>query len=249
MNPLALVTGATQGIGRAVAVRLAADGMQVAVNGRGRTDAMSEVVGQIAGIAAPADVSDAQQITSMVEALESDHRSPDVLVSNAAYMSMGDIDTYDVDDWWRVVDTNLRGTYQLVQAVLPGMRERRKGRIVIIASEWGVIGWPNATAYGASKAGLIALTKSLGRELAPEGIVVNCVAPGVIDTPQLEVDAADAGVELSTIRERYADGTPLGRIGSADEVASAVSMLTSDKIESLVGQTIQINGGTTRCRV
>lgn len=246
---LALVTGATQGIGRAIATRLAADGMRVAVNGREHTDAMSEVVAQVKGIPAPADVSDSEQITAMMEALESEHRSPDVLVSNAAYMSMGDIETYDVADWWRVVDTNLRGTFQLIQAVLPGMRGRRNGRIVIIASEWGVIGWPNATAYAASKAGLIALTKSLGRELAPEGITVNCVAPGVIDTPQLEIDAADADVDLSTIRARYAGQTPIGRIGSADEVASAVSMLTSDKIKSLVGQTIQINGGTTRCRV
>jgi NAD(P)-dependent dehydrogenase (short-subunit alcohol dehydrogenase family) len=119
---------------------------------------------------------------------------------------------------------------------------------VIIASEWGVIGWPDATAYAASKAGLVSLTKTLGRELAPEGIVVNAIAPGVIDTPQLLVDADAAGVSLSEMHETYAQSIPLGRIGAAEEVAAAVALLADHRLGSMVGQVVQVNGGSTRAR-
>ena len=118
----------------------------------------------------------------------------------------------------------------------------------LIASEWGVIGWPNAGAYSASKAGLIALTKSLGRELAPEGITVNGIAPGIIDTPQLQVDADDAGITLAEMHEQYARDIPLGHIGRPEDIAAAVSLLARADMGAFVGQTIQINGGTTRCR-
>jgi 2-hydroxycyclohexanecarboxyl-CoA dehydrogenase len=123
-----------------------------------------------------------------------------LLVANAAYMSMGPFLEQDTQDWWRQIDTNLSGTFYLVRAVgrLGG------GRIVIVSSEWGVTGWPNASAYAASKAGLISLGKTLDRELAPEGIITNVVAPGVIDTPQLENDARDADVSLEEIKARYA---------------------------------------------
>ena len=107
---------------------------------------------------------------------------------------------------------------------------------------------PGATAYASSKAGLIALTKSLGRELAPENIIVNAVAPGVIDTPQLEVDAADAGVELAEMHARYAAQIPAGRIGRPEEIAAAVALLARRDVGAFAGQTIQINGGATRCR-
>jgi NAD(P)-dependent dehydrogenase (short-subunit alcohol dehydrogenase family) len=163
-------------------------------------------------------------------------------------MSMGPLVDYDLDDWWRVVDTNLGGTFHLIQAVLPGMRRAGGGRIVIISSEWGVTGWPNATAYAASKAGLNSLTKTLGRELAPEGIIVNAVAPGVIDTPQLEVDARAAGVSRAEIVEEYARDIPLRRVGKPEEIAAAVSLLADSRLSSLVGQILQVNGGTTRSR-
>jgi 2-hydroxycyclohexanecarboxyl-CoA dehydrogenase len=133
-----------------------------------------------------------------------------------------------------------------VRAVLPGMRRRGGGRIVIIASEFGVVGWPNATAYSASKTGLISLTKTLGRELGPEGILVNAVAPGIMDTPQLDVDAEDAGVSPEEIRRRYAADSPMGRIGRPEEIAALVAFLGSDGAGALVGQILQPNGGTTR---
>jgi 2-hydroxycyclohexanecarboxyl-CoA dehydrogenase len=195
-----------------------------------------------------ADCCDPAAIGAMVSDLEASVGSVDVLVANHAYMSMGPLVDYDVDDWWKVVDTNLGGTFHLIQAVLPGMRRKGGGRIVIVTSYWGVIGWPNASAYAASKAGLISLTKTLGRELAPEGIIVNAVAPGVIDTPQLEVDARDAGVSLAEIHRQYAEGIPVGRIGRPQEVADAVAFLADPRVSAIVGQTVQVTGGETRTR-
>jgi len=244
----ALVTGATQGIGLSIVERLVADGAVVAVNGRIADNRMSEAVAATGAHPAPADVSDPSAVRDMVADVERNLGTIDILVANHAYMSMGPLVDYDLEDWWRVVDTNLGGTFSLVQAVLPGMRRSGGGRIVVISSEWGVIGWPNATAYSASKAGLISLTKTLGRELAPEGIIVNAVAPGVVDTPQLEVDARAAGVSRAEIVEEYARDIPLRRVGRSDEIASAVALLADPRLSSLVGQVVQANGGTTRCR-
>jgi NAD(P)-dependent dehydrogenase (short-subunit alcohol dehydrogenase family) len=240
----ALVTGAAQGIGRAIARRLAADGTRIAVNDREPTAALDELAASLHGIAAPADVSDRQQVRDMVA-----RTGPvDILVCNAAYMTMSPFYEHPPQDWWKVVDTNLTGTFHLIQAVLPGMRGRGGGRVVIVSSYWGVSGWPNATAYAASKAGLIALTKTLGRELAPEGIIVNAVAPGVIATPQLEVDAKDAGISLDEVQRRYAEHIPLGRIGRPEEIADAVAFLAGQEVGAMVGQVLQVNGGEIRCR-
>jgi NAD(P)-dependent dehydrogenase (short-subunit alcohol dehydrogenase family) len=210
---------------------------------------MLDVVDRVGGFPVPADVSDRDQVFAAVEQIERAHGPISVLVCNAAYMTMGSLTEHDEDDWWRVVDTNLTGTFQLIQAVLPGMRRLGGGHIVIIASEWGVTGWPRASAYSASKAGLISLTKTLGRELAPEGIYVNAIAPGVTDTPQLEVDASDAGLTLEQMHGEYAKDIPLGRIGQPQEIAAGVSLLTRQDMGAVVGQVLQINGGTTRCRV
>ena len=245
---LALVTGAAQGIGAAIARRLAADGATVAVNDLTDGERLAEVVAATGGFPALGDVS-APDVATLVDGIERDHGPVDVLVCNAAYMSMAPFCDDDEDDWWRVVEVNLAGTFRLIQAVLPGMRRAGGGNIVVIASEWGVIGWPEASAYSASKAGLIALVKTLGRELAPENITVNAVAPGVVDTPQLLVDAASAGVSLDEMRSRYGTDIPMGRIGRPEEIASAVALLARNDIGAMVGQTLQINGGSTRCRV
>lgn len=244
-----LVTGAAQGMGRAHAQRLAADGARVAVNDRVASPELTELAEQIGGITAPADVSDPDAVRAMVAAVERELGDLDVLVANHAYMTMSPVLDHEPDDWWRVVDTNLGGTFHLIQAVLAGMRRRGGGRIVVVASEWGVIGWPAATAYAASKAGLISLVKTLGRELAPEGILVNAIAPGVTDTPQLEVDAADAGVPLDEIHRRYAQDIPLRRIGRPEEISAAVSLLADFRLGAMTGQTVQVNGGSTRTRV
>ena len=247
---VALVTGAAQGIGAAVARRLAADGAQVAVNDLASTPASTEVVEATGGFPAMCDISGAG-VTAMVDGIEKDHGPVEILVCNAAYMSMApfDADADDEDDWWRVVEVNLAGTFRLIQAVLPGMRRAGGGNVVVIASEWGVVGWPEASAYSASKAGLIALVKTLGRELAREGITVNAIAPGVVDTPQLLVDAAAAGTSLDEMHRRYGAAIPLGRIGRPEEIAAAVSLLARRDVGAMVGQTLQVNGGSTRCRV
>ncbi|BDX33969.1 3-oxoacyl-ACP reductase [Mycobacterium antarcticum] len=255
---LALVTGAAQGIGSAIARRLAADGAEVAVNDLRPSAALDEVVAATEGFPAVGDITD-PAFVDLVDGIERDRRPVDILVCNAAYMTMAPFTTDerlreeqlddDEDDWWKVVDTNVAGTFASIQAVLPGMRRAGGGNIVVIASEWGVIGWPGASAYSASKAGLIALVKTLGRELARENITVNAVAPGVVDTPQLEVDAAAASVSLAEMQRRYGADIPMGRIGRPSEIASAVALLARDDIGAMVGQTLQVNGGSTRCRV
>jgi len=246
---VALVTGAAQGMGAAHARRLAAAGATVAVNDIRASDALSELADEIGGVAVPGDVSEPQVCTRITDAVVAAAGRLDALVANHAYMTMAPILQHDERDWWRVVDTNLSGTFHLVQAVLPHMRRVGEGRIVVITSEWGVTGWPDATAYAASKAGLISLVKTLGRELAPERIIVNAVAPGVIDTPQLQVDADAAGTDLASIQARYAETIPLARLGTPEEIAAAVELLVDFSMEAVVGQVISCNGGTTRSRV
>jgi NAD(P)-dependent dehydrogenase (short-subunit alcohol dehydrogenase family) len=245
-DKVALVSGAGQGLGRAIALRLAAEGARVAVNDRVPSERVDEVVRETGGIPAIADVSDPDAVGRMVDEVERALGDVEVLVANHAYMSMAPFTQHDPDDWWRNLDVNLSGTFFLIRAALPGMRRRGRGRIVIIASEFGVVGWANATGYSASKTGLISLTKTLGRELAPEGILVNAIAPGIMDTPQLDVDAEDAGVSPEEIRRRYAAESPIGRIGRPEEIAAVVAFLATDGAGAFVGQILQPNGGTTR---
>lgn len=246
---IAIVSGARQGIGAAVARRLASDGAWVFVNDREEGRDLTAVAEEVRGCTLAADVTDRERVTEAVAEVERVAGGLDVLVCNHAYMTMDAFTEHDEDDWWRIVDTNLTGTFTLIQAALPAMRRRGGGRIVVIASEWGVTGWPRATAYAASKAGLISLVKTLGRELARENIVVNAVAPGVTDTPQLQVDAADAGIALAEMHARYGADIPVGRIGTPEEIAAAVAFLARPQLGAFVGQTLQINGGSTRCRV
>ncbi|TDC98063.1 SDR family NAD(P)-dependent oxidoreductase [Actinomadura sp. 7K507] len=245
---VALITGAGGGLGTAIARRLAAGGHLVALNDHPDRD-VTGLAAELGGVAAPADVSDPEAVESMVTGIER-HTGEHVgiLVAGAAYMTMSPFAEHDLDDWWRIVDVNLGGTFACAQTVLPGMVERGGGRMVLVSSEWGLIGWPDATAYSASKAGMIALTKSLGRELGPLGIAVNAVAPSVIDTPQLEVDAKAAGVTVEEIRDRYAERVPFGRIASAEEVAESVAFLADPRLPTLIGQILHVNGGTTRSR-
>ncbi|MET4427583.1 SDR family oxidoreductase [Mycolicibacterium sp. 624] len=245
---VALVTGAAQGMGAAHARRLAAAGATVAVNDIRDSAQLQALADEIGGLTAPGDVSDAGECRRIADEVARVSGRLDILVANHAYMTMAPLADHDDTDWWKVVDTNLGGTFFLVQAVLPHMRAAGAGRIVVITSEWGVIGWPEATAYSAAKSGLISLVKTLGRELASEHIIVNAVAPGVTDTPQLQVDADAAGIELAAMHQRYASSIPLGRIGSPDEVAAAVELLSDFDLESVVGQVISCNGGSTRSR-
>ena len=245
---VALVTGAAQGLGHATALRLAADGFTVAVNDIADDGRLTGLAARIGGIAVPADIADPAAGPAMIAAVAEQAGPVTVLVANAAAMAMSPFLDSDPAGWWRQIDVNLSGHFRLIQAVLPGMRARHHGRIVIISSGWGVIGHPNATAYAASKAGLIALTKGLGRELGPQGILANAIAPSFIDTEQLQVDADDAGISLEEMRQRYRDLIPVGRLASAEDIAGAVSFLAGPGSSAVIGQILQPSGGVTRTR-
>jgi 2-hydroxycyclohexanecarboxyl-CoA dehydrogenase len=237
----ALVTGAGQGMGAAIAARLARDGHAVAVNDIVASNAQA-VAERIGGTAHPFDVADPDAAAAAVRAIG----DVDILVANHAFMTMAPFESATAEDWARTIDVNLLGTATLLELTAPGMAARGFGRVVVIASEWGVIGWPNACSYAASKGGLIALVKSAARALGPRGVAVNAIAPGITDTPQLEVDADDAGISLAEMIDRYAQDVPLGRVGRPEDIAEVVAFLCGEAAIALVGQVIQPNGGTTR---
>lgn len=230
MSRVALVTGAGGGLGQAIVAALAAEGWAVAgATRRG---------GQFA-----ADLAESSAAGRLVELVLDRFGRLDLLVTNHAAMGMAPVEVHPVADWWRIVETNLSGSFRLARAAAPQL-VRAGGSIVFVSSEWGVTGWPNASAYAASKAGLIGLTKALARELAPD-VRVNAVAPGVIDTPQLQVDADAAGVPLEEMKRRYAAAAPLRRIATPDEIAATVVCLVSPAGAYYTGQVFQPNGGTT----
>lgn len=245
---VALVSGAAGGLGQVEARELAAAGAQVVLNGRSQSAELEMLARELGASLAIADLGTPEGARSAVQQTIASHGRIDVLVANHAAMTMSPLVDADLDDWWRILDVNLRGTFALVQEAARDMRRRSEGRVIVISSEWGVVGWPEATAYSASKAGLISLVKSLGRELGPEGIIVNAIAPGVIDTPQLAVDAQSAGLSIEAMHAVYAEQIPLGRIGQPHEIAQAVRFLADFRIGSIVGQTLHANGGATRAR-
>ncbi len=245
---VALVTGAAQGLGHATALRLAADGFTVAVNDvsdDGRLAALAERTG---GLAVPGDIADPAAVTGLAAAVLARFGRVDVLVANAAAMAMGPFLEQDPAVWWRQIEVNLSGHFRLVQAVVPHMRAAAYGRIILIASGWGVIGHPNATAYAASKAGLIALAKGLARELAPDGILTNAIAPSYIDTEQLQVDADDLGISLDEMRRQYRELIPTGELATVADIAGAVAFLAGPGGSAFAGQVLQPAGGVTRTR-
>ena len=247
-RPVALITGAAQGLGHATALRLAADGFAIAVNDISDDGRLAALAGRTGGLAVPGDIADPAAVLAMTSAAAERFGGLDVLVANAAAMEMGPFLTQNQRTWWRQIDVNLSGHFRLVQAVVPHMRAAGGGRIVLIASGWGVIGHPNATAYAASKAGLIALAKGLGRELGPQGILANAIAPSYVDTEQLRVDAADAGISLDEMRQRYRALIPTGQLATVEDIAAAVAFLAGPDGSAFVGQVLQPAGGVTRTR-
>jgi NAD(P)-dependent dehydrogenase (short-subunit alcohol dehydrogenase family) len=242
---VALVTGGGQGIGKATAMRLAREGARVCVNDidRDKADAVADAV---AGLSVPFDVSDREAVREQLAHCERDLGAIDLLVANHAFMTMAPFLEHSESDFARTLDVNLLGTAWLIGACAPAMARRGYGRIVAITSEWGIIGWPNATAYAASKGAIIALVKSAARQFARDGVAVNAVAPGVTDTPQLDVDAADAGLTHEEMVATYGRDVPLGRIGRPEDIAATVAFLLSSAASAFVGQVVGPNGGSTR---
>jgi 3-oxoacyl-[acyl-carrier protein] reductase len=234
---VALVTGGTRGIGRAIAQALHAAGAKVAITGRDleRAKAAAAELGErTLGLAC--EMTDAGQIEAAIAATEQGLGPIDILVNNAGLTRDQILLRMSESDWDTVLDANLKGAFLAIRAVTKGMMKRRAGRIVNIASVVGLIGNKGQANYAASKAGLIGLTKSVAKEYASRNILVNCVAPGFIET-----DMTDAlpGEAKATLLQQIA----LGRLGKPDDVAGAVLYLASDLAAYTTGQVLVVDGG------
>ncbi|MCL6595315.1 MAG: 3-oxoacyl-[acyl-carrier-protein] reductase [Firmicutes bacterium] len=237
----AFVTGASRGIGRAIAVALAGAGARVAVNyrsDRAGAEATAAAVAEAGGeaLVVEGDVADAQAVRAMVEAVGARLGEVDILVNNAGNTRDGLLLRMSEEDWDAVVDTHLKGAYLLSRAVLRGMVRRRWGRIVNVASVAALVGNPGQTNYGAAKAGLIGFTRALAKEVASRQVTVNAVAPGLIATAMSDAIAPAA-------RQALEERIPLGRVGSPEDVAAAVLYLASPQAGYVTGHVLVVDGG------
>jgi NAD(P)-dependent dehydrogenase (short-subunit alcohol dehydrogenase family) len=225
---VALVTGAAGGLGRAVVTALESDGWDVAASDRPGT-----------GVGWEADLRQPGACGQLVADVVAERSGLDLLVNNAATMYHGALDLSDLERWWDTIDVNLSAAFRLARSACGELR-RRGGQVVNVASSHGVMAQAGFSAYCASKAGLIGLTKALALELAPE-VRVNAIAPGHIDTPQQAVDADAAGITREALYDRYRSEIPLGRILAPEEVAELLVFLTHQT--GFTGSCIHLNGG------
>ncbi len=239
-NRVALVTGAGRGIGRAIALRLAAEGGRVAV-----TDIDGETARQtaaeIGGAGIRMDVTDAASVRAGVARAEAELGPIEVLVNNAGWDKTEPFVKSAEETWDKVLAINLRGPIRVTRSVLDGMIERGRGRIVSIGSDAGRVGSSGEAVYSAAKAGLIGFSKTLARELARYQINVNVVCPGPTNTQLLK----DVGGDSPKLVEALRRAVPFGRIGEPEEIAAAVAFLASDDAAFITGQTLSVSGGLT----
>jgi 2-hydroxycyclohexanecarboxyl-CoA dehydrogenase len=239
----ALVTGAARGIGAAIARRLAADGARVAVldvlEAEGRAIAQ-----EIGGCFALCDVARPEAVRAAVASAEGALGALDVVVSNAGIDVIGPFVSSDPAGWERLIDVNLRGPLHLCHAALPGMAQRRRGRLVFISSDAARVGSSGEAVYAACKAGVIALAKTLAREHARDGITANAVCPGPTDTALLH-GLMGSGDDGRRILDAVVRQIPLRRLSTPEDVAHVVAFLASDEAGYVTGQTISVSGGLT----
>ena len=237
----ALVTGASLGIGRAVALKLASEGAKVALNFAGNEAAANEVRQEIEAmggqaILVKADVADEAAVQDMVQKTADAFGRIDILVNNAGITRDGLLARMKEEDWDAVLSTNLKGVFLTTKAVAKLMMKQRAGRIVNMASVVGVSGNAGQANYSAAKAGVIGFTKTIARELASRGVTANAVAPGFIATDMTSVLSDKA-------KEAALTGIPLGRMGTPEDVAAAVLFLVSDQSSYITGQVLHVDGG------
>jgi len=239
-SPIAVVTGAAGGIGAAICRRLAADGFAVACLDV-RADDLKSLAGELpAARGYEADVRDPESVHEVAERIRHDLGAPWLLVNAASAFSIQRLTELDEAEWDRIVDTNLKGPFLTCREFLPAMIAARDGCIVNVASTAGVRGGHRRAAYCASKGGLVLLTRSLAIDHGPDGVRVNCVCPGLIDTEMADwIRYDDAAMA------RFDSSTPAGRIGTPDEIANAVAFLASDGASYAHGAVLMIDGGVT----
>jgi 3-oxoacyl-[acyl-carrier protein] reductase len=236
---VALVTGASRGIGRAIAHRLASQGATVVAAARGdhAADAVADVVSKGGRAEAVSlDVTDAAAVERLPGEIVARHGRLDIVVSNAGIARDQLLMRMKRDDWDAVLATNLTATFVLAQAAMRPMLKQRGGRIIAVSSVVGQMGNAGQTNYAASKAGLIGFAKALAREVASRSITVNVVAPGMVDTDMTRAIAGKAHVD-------WTSQIPLGRLGTSDDVAAAVCFLASDEAAYITGHVLAVNGG------
>ncbi|MEF9853298.1 MAG: 3-oxoacyl-ACP reductase FabG [Hydrogenoanaerobacterium sp.] len=236
-----LITGASRGIGARCAEVLAADGWQVAINynkSEAKAKTLASKINASGGkaFAVQADVSSALEVRRMASLIEAHFGTITALVNNAGIAQQKLFTEITEDDWDKMFDVNVKGMYLCAQAVSRGMISEHKGKILNIGSIWGLCGGSCEVHYSAAKAAVCGFTKALAKELAPSGITVNCVAPGVIDT---EMNAALTQNDILQLKNE----TPLGMLGTTNDIASLVAFLLSEKAAFITGQIISPNGG------
>ena len=231
-----LITGGSRGIGAACARRFAAEGYQVAINYCRSGEQAQALAAEVGGIALKADVADPRQVEKMVDNVLDKFCQLDILVCNAGVSHMGLLSDMTDEAWRRLFAVNVDGAFYACRAVIPHFVHNKRGSIVTVSSMWGQVGASCEAAYSASKAAVIGLTRALAKELGPSGIAVNCVAPGVINT---EMNAVLGPEDLAALREE----TPLGCLGTAQQVAEAVAFLAKGADTFVTGQVLGVNGG------
>ncbi|NAS88591.1 beta-ketoacyl-ACP reductase [ANME-1 cluster archaeon AG-394-G21] len=241
INDVALVTGSSRGIGRAIAIELAKSGIDLVVNDSKNPQEGLEVVNEInkigqRAIYIQADVSDPDQVEKMVEEIVGEFGNLDILVNNAGIIVDKMLKDMTIEEWNKVVAVNLTSVFNCTKSAIKYMQKQKSGKIINISSVSGQIGNIGQANYSASKAGVISFTKTVAKEYARDGIIVNAVAPGFIKTKMIE--NIPEKVMLKLIKQ-----IPLGRLGEPEEVAKLVCFLASDDAKYITGQVISINGG------